>query len=881
MSSFIQRSFSGGEIAPALYARVDTTKYATGLRKLRNFFVMRHGGAANRPGTKYIGEVKDSGKNVRLIPFVFSSTQTYVLEFGDLYIRFIKDGAYVESSPGVPYEITTEYLEADLPEIRYVQSADVVTLTHPTYPPMELSRISDTSWTIAAISFEPNFSTEDYSFLTGTVGGAGAVVKRYVVTAVSNITGEESLPMFKDYGALASVPEITAITNANPAVVTQVAHGYSNNDLVYMRINSVMGINDLNGVICKVANKTANTYELEGIDSTSYDPFVWSLVSSPNKSRALPISLKLTGAAPTAGAPHLLNWQVATPFTREYNVYKELNGVYGFIGISKDLTFNDIGYDPDTTTTPPEAFNPFPATDNYPSTVSYIQQRLMFANTNNAPESVWASKIGQYKNFTKNTPIQDDDTIKFTMAGRQVNRVKHLLDLGGKLVTFTEAGEWAIQGDASGVITPSQINPKQYSYNGSSSLPPLVIGGNAIYVQSRGSIVRDLGFDYQVDGYRGNDLTIFSAHLVDGYTLSDWAYQQVPHSVLWIVRSDGSLLGVTYVREQEMIGWSIHDFENGLVENVVIVPEGNEDAVYLVIKRTIDGATKRYVEKFNQRRVDDIVDSVFMDSSLSYDGRNYDVTTMTMSGGTTYTYDETITLTASASFFVVGDVGNEIHMTGSDGTVIRFSIEAYTSGTVVTGKPNKTVPVVMRSTAITDWSKAVDTLSGLDHLEGEQVSVFADGMVVANPNNSAYGLQTVASGSITLDKCYSVIHVGLPITADLQTLDIDTAQGETISDKKKLISKVTIFVEKSRGAFIGANPPSDDTVDPLEDLYEDRPRNSEGYENSASLITGTIDINIKPEWNSHGRVFVRQVDPLPLSVLAVVPAGLLPFKGGA
>lgn len=941
MSSISQRSFAGGEIAPALYARVDTTKYATGLRTMRNSFIMRHGGSQNRPGSKFTGELKDSSKRAKLVPFIFNSTQAFILEFGDLYMRVItSDGAYItetaktitgitKANPCVVtsnshgysngdelyfsgivgmtelngrnlkvasattntyqltymdgtvvnssafgayvsggttarvYTVTTTYIEDDLQELQYVQSADVITIVHQNYAPREVARISNTNWTISDISFVPSISAPG----SVTNSGAAGSTTEWVVTSVTTETYEESIassstgssntptsgspltvswaavtgaieynvykklngvygyigtsgstsfidngitadttdtpPVARNPFGLEAAKTITGITQANPAVVTANAHGFSNFDIVYS--SGVVGMTQVNGNFYLVNNVTTNTFELldrygNNVNSTGYTAY---------------------SSGGTVARAH-----------------------------------------------------------NYPATVSYIQQRLMFANTKNNPETCYGSRTGYFKNFTTSSPTQSDDAVTFTMVGRQVNEVRHLVDLG-KLVTFTTAGEWAITGGQDGVIRPAEVNPKQYSYNGASRLPPLVIGGNALYVQARGSVVRDLGFDYQIDGYRGNDLTVFSAHLFDNYNLLDWTYQQIPHSIVWAVRDDGSLIGLTYVREHELVGWHRHDFGDDLVENVCSIPDGNEDAVFVIVKRSINGATKRYVEKFSTRQVIDIKDCVFMDSTLSYDGRNSTITSMTLSGGVSWESTETLTLTASGSFFTSADVGNQIHLTGSDGALIRFSILSYSSATVVTGRAHKDVPASLRSTSVTEWAKAVDQVSGLWHLEGKDVSVLGDGFVVASPNNASNTVVTVTNGAIELDKPYTVIHVGLPYISDLETLDIDSVQGETLADKKKLVSRVSAYVEKSRGMWIGSKPPSDDNEDPLEGLSEPKIRNDENYDDPVALETGVIEVNIRPEWNSNGRVFIRQVDPLPLSVLAIIPAGLMPFRGGA
>ena len=828
MSTLAQRSFAGGELAPALYARVDQVKYATGLRTCRNYEIMRHGGALSRPGTYFTTEVKDSTKAISLIPFIFNADQTYVLEFGNLYMRVIRNGAQVEVSgvaawsgatayvigdlvvsagtnyycvaahtnhvppngtywyalTGSIYEIPTPYLEADLADLKYNQSADVVTLTHPSYAVRELARSGHTAWTLSLVTFAPSIATPE----SVTNNGAAGSTTEWVVTAIDSESFEESL------------------------------------------------------------------------QSTSTG----------------------SSATPSSGSPITISW-AAVSGAGQYNIYKKTNGIYGFIGVAGGTSFIDNGIEADETDTPPTDRNPFDSTNNYPSTSGYYQQRLGFANTNNDTEKVWFGRSGNFKNFSTSIPLQDDDAVTFNLAGRQVNSVKHLLDLG-ELIVFTSGAEWFVEGDVSGILKPGEINPRQKSYYGSSDVPPLVVGSTALFIQARGSIVRDLLLTISSDGttgLTGNDLTVFSAHMFDAYTILNWAYQQIPNSIIWAVRSDGTLLGFTYVREHQLWAWHRHDFQSGIVENVCVVPEGNQDALYLCIRRTIDGSSVRYIERMTTRQIDDIVDFVGMDCALTYDGRNTAATTMTLTGSG-WTYTDTLTLTSSAGYFVGGDVGKEIHINGLDNdgnpTVLRCNIITYSSPTVVLIKPNKTVPTAMRSAATADWGKAIKTVSGLDHLEGEEVSVFADGFVIASPNNDSYGVLTVSSGAITLDKCYVVIHTGLPITADIETLDIDNPNGETIADKKMIVTKVTAHVEKTRGIFAGPKPPTDDTVDPLEDLVEAKLRSEEGYDEPVDLLTGKVEIKIESHWNSNGRVFIRQVDPVPSSILSILPNGLMPFK---
>lgn len=874
MSTIIQRSFASGEIAPALYARVDFFKYQSGLRTCRNLFIMRHGGATNRPGTQFIGEAKDSTKGIRLIPFIFSVDQSYVLEFGESYIRFIDDGEYIKESnqtitgitqadPAVVttsaahgysngdevqlatvvgmtevnvrnfkvnnvtgttfelqdlggtdidstgygayvsggisqkiYELVTTYTEEELPEIRFVQSSDVLTLAHSDHRPAELKRLAATSWTLTNITTEPDIATPTLGSVTGAPAGSKSII--YTVSAVDEEDFEESY-----------------------------------------------------------------------VDQTGMS--------------------KVAGE-PTEADPAILNWTAVTG-AQEYNVYRKINGIYGLIGVAGSITFQDVGVTPDFTQTPQIPRSLFTGSGEYPSAVTYFQQRLMFANSDLNPERVWGSRSGLFKNFSVRSPAQADDSLVFTIAGKQVNQINHMIDIG-KLVIFTSAGEWIAGGDDAGALSPTSINLKQQSYYGSNQLAPIVIGNNALFVQARGSIVRDLGFDFQVDGYRGNDLTLFSNHLFDDYSLDDWAYQQSPHSIVWAVRSDGTLLSLTYIKEQQLLAWSRHDFDGGEVENVCVIPEGNRDVLYVTVKRTIDGRSTRYIERMSRRNIfyerevlgeqvnADIKDVTFMDSHLTYDGRNTIAVNMTLSGGITWEYTEELTLTSAASSFAATDIGNAVHLEDTDGTIVRCEIISYTSATVVKVKPNKTVPTGLRGVATTSWAKAVDEVAGLWHLEGKQVSVFADGFVAANPFNEAYNTVTVSGGKITLDKPYSVIHVGLPYISDIETLDIDTANAETTIDKNKISQEITLLVEESRGIFAGPKPPTDDSVDPLEGLVEFKLRSGEGYDDPIELKTGPVDVNIIPTWNNNGRIFIRQIDPVPLTVLAIAPAGFYPFRGG-
>jgi len=942
-TTIAQRSFAGGEITPAVYGRVDLVKYQTGAKTMLNFLVYKHGGAANRPGTTFVGEINSSETGARLIPFVFNSDQTYVLEFGNYYIRVVKNGNQVlltaQNITGVTnanpcvvtyagadnyadsdevyitgiagglgtylnnrnfkvrnpnngantfeleymngtavdstafgayssggtieevYTLTAPYGIADIDTINYTQSADVVTLVSNSYFPRELSRTSDTAWSIDKMSFIP--AATSIKDCAATVGGAGANTYVYMLTREDPLTNEESIPG-KTTAADKTISSVSLASTIT--ITTSAAHGYATADYIYI---DYAGVEEIHQRIFKITVTGATTFTLDGEDGSAYS-------NSAGTGTCNVRSVTLASAAvPTSSAPINVTWaNISGGYRTDERVFvykKNNNGVFGYIGESIGGSFKDVGTEPDTQYQPPVVQNIFGGVDNYPGAVAYAQQRLGFANSNNNPKKTWLSKTGLYTNFTDSVTSQDDDAVFFTLLARQVTEIRHLLDLNGFIV-FDSNSEIYIRGDADGIIRPSAINPKTQSSSGTSTVAPLEVGGSALFVQSQGNIVRDLEFEFSADGYKGNDLTIFATHLFEDYTIVSWAYQKVPHSIVWAVRDDGVLLGLTYIKEQQIIAWHRHEF-GGLVEHVCCVPEGTETAVYLLIKRTINGSEVRYIERMNTRFVSEetVVDMKYMDSALSYDGRNTGATTMTLSTGAGWTYTDTITITASAATFTASDVGNAIHLEDASGNIVKILIYTYTSTTVVTGLPDVTVPSALRNVATTNWSRAVDTLTGIWHLEGEDVSVFADGQVVGSPNNDQYTTYTVTNGSITLDRPYAVIHVGLPYTSDLETLNIDATQGPSFATKNINVGAVTLFVDKSRGGFVGPKPPSDDDTDPLENLYELKVRDEEGYNDPVALQTGKQQIVTATQWNNNGRIFIRQVDPLPISILSIVP----------
>jgi hypothetical protein len=528
MALLRQSSFAGGEVAPDLSARTDLPARAQAVRTLRNFIPTPTGSAVNRAGFQYVGATKYPTRYTRLVPFTFSTSQSYVLEVGHLYVRIIQGGGYVQS--GSVVEVTTPYTEAQLPSLRYIQSGDTVTFTHPAYPPKELRRLSQTSWTLA-----------DYTVVRAAVA--------------------PSTPWFTT--TLQQTDDTTHLAKTWDWVVTSV-------------------VNDE-----------------ESLPSAKLSPTsTGKVVVATDRAVGLQCGA-VSGAS-------LYHW------------YRGRYGNYGYIGNSKQNAFLDEGQIPNFSDQPPNSRNPF-AGNEYPAVASYHQQRLVLANQPSYPQRVMASKTGAIKNHDYSIPQKDSDAIDFTVSSRQYEEIRALVSLRHLLV-LTANTEFACDGGEK-AFSPTNINLTPVSYNGCARLAPLVLNNVVLYLQAQQAAVRELSFDGTKAGWGGSEVSLAANHLLGtaGRTIVDWTYQRLPYSVIWAVRDDGKLLSLTYHADLQVVAWAQHDTQ-GFFESVCSVPEGSEDALYAVVRRTVNGETIRYVERMATRRVSDVDLCCFLDAAVWYWG---------------------------------------------------------------------------------------------------------------------------------------------------------------------------------------------------------------------------------------------------------------------
>jgi len=652
-------NFTAGELSPRLDGRVDLAKYPAGCATVENMVIYPHGAAARRPGTQYIAEVKSSAAKTRLIPFEFSTTQTYILELGNQYIRFFRDNGQILSG-GSPYEISSPYLTAELFDIKFAQSADVMYITHPNHKTRKLSRTGHTSWSLTEVEFtngpylDTNTSTTTITASAHTVG-TGRTFTASSAIFVSTDVGR--LVRFRDGYA-----KITAFTSTTVVTV-------------------------------EILKDT-------GSSSASTD---WSL-----------------------GA--------------------------------------------------------FSSTTGHPSCVSFFEQRLVFAATLNNPQTVYFSKSGDYENMDANIggTVADDDAIIYTIASNQVNAIRFMA-ASRTLIIGTAGGEFTVSGGGDNdAVTPTNILIKKQSNHGAANTDAIAVGNATLFLQRAKRKIRELAYNFDVDGYTAPDLTILAEHVTEG-NIIEMAYQEEPLAIVWCVRGDGELVALTYQREQEVVAWHRHVFGGvfgsgkAVCESVAVIPkEDSEYELYMIIKRTIGGATKRYVEFLNTFDFDqtDNTSFNFLDSQLSYSG------------------------------------------------------------------------------------SSATTISGLSHLEGQTVSILANG--ATHPD------KVVSSGQITLDRAVTKAKIGLSYTSILKTMRIDAgSQNGSSQGKTKRIYEVTARLFESVGVEVGPDlnnmerVPFRTSADPMDQ--------------GIPPFTGDKEVEFRGNYDTDGFMIVRQTQPLPLTLLSLYP----------
>lgn len=545
--SLIQTNFTAGELSPRLMGRVDIARYQNGAKRLENAVIAVQGGVMRTNGTVFVGYTKEANKKTRLIPYVFSRTQAYIIEFGDKYCRIYKDAEFQA-------EIESPYTEEMLFDINYVQGADTMFLAHPDITIHRLRRVSDIQWTLAPAPF--------------------------VATPFDEI-GEK--------------PDIKLTLNKNEKgeATATLASGFWLAADKGRTLTCGSGIAEVKAVV----SATVATIDISiPFDSLVLEAKEWKLEGSP-----------MAGCTASAKEPvgQLITLTLDAAGFRASDVgkYVRVNK-----GLCKITAFTNSGSVQAEIKTALNAVVKAPAYAwtleasvwndefGYPAAVTLHEQRLYCAANYEKPQTVWMSKTNEYLNFELST--NEDDAAAFTISSDQKDPIIHLSQLTIPMV-LSYGGEFTLSGSAAkSAITPTNIQIKKNTVFGCNNVRPVRIANQLLFMQRSGRKLEALGYDSTRDTFTGEDLTALSEHITES-GIVDIAYQQEPNSILWLVRSDGQIATLTLDMSQEVIGWS-RQVTQGKYRSIATIPsaDGSMDDVYCIVERELNGSPVQFIERF-------------------------------------------------------------------------------------------------------------------------------------------------------------------------------------------------------------------------------------------------------------------------------------------
>jgi len=810
--SLQQTNFTAGVISPRLVGRTDIDRYANAARKLLNAHPVIHGGAKRRAGTRYIAPTKNSGaKRSRLVPFVFSRDDAYMLEFGDGYVRIWPKGGGAMSA-----EIASPYTEAMLAGIDYTQGEDTMFLAETSVPIQRLRRFSSSSFDLSAAPFTTTpFEEQGHRLAADVTLSAGTVGTGRTATASAGVFLPSDVGRQLVSGAgLATVTGYTSATQVTVSISiaftsTALASGAWYLDISPQAIlkpsekDPVASTITLTASLSRAATLTlsAKTGSITVTASTGIFTAgdVGKSICADSGVALISTYTSATQVSATTSSDFVSTsyasggWGITDSAWRAEDVgkYVRVNG-----GLCKVLAVDSASSAravimtslEGTVAAPPLAWSledsVWSAANGYPRTLTMHEQRLVAGGSTRYPQTIWGSRTAEYLDFTKGTA--DDEAYSFTIAADEVNPISFLASLR-TMVVHTYGGEFSLQGGVEKPITPTNVRIRPESAHGSKGVRPVTVGKESVFVQRAGRKVRAMGYRYDFDGYACPDLTVLAEHITEGGGIVELAWQQEPDLVLWAVRADGALLSCTLDRDQSVIAWAEH-ITDGAVESIATIPNGEREEVWMIVRRTVNGASVRYLEMLEE------------------------------------TWSPTL------------------------------------PGAAFTGFPP--APKVVNYGYTVDCGKAFDNVGGatvfsVPHLIGKEVDIVADGAVQPR--------QTVsASGNLTIPRTSYRTLIGLPFRSEigLLTPEVGTGTG-TAQGNSMRTSELTLRFLDTIGAQV-YDAEGNEQVVPFRRFGPDV------LDEAPAPFTGNVRIETLGWDRGRSEMTIVQAQPLPMHLLAVV-----------
>ena len=896
----LQPSFNSGEFSPRLASRLDFVKYGVGLDTSENFILLPEGGAMRRGGTRHVAAVKSHSVKGRLKKFQYSVTQAYVLEMGAAVMRVCRHQGIISVAT-----TTAAVTNGDFPTNITGwddRSTGGGSIAHDATN-LDLNLVpggtgsSDIGWAEQDITTGTTGTEHVIKFRV--VGSPGDFIEFRVGTAT---LGEQTLatvtkqvgyhcvaftpttsPFYigfrrvgSDGNKTVSVDDIEILSNVGVEIDTPYAEadlyqleGPQSTDVLYF-----FNTNYPTHKLKRLGHTTWSLVEVNWLDGPYLDENTTTTTLLPSTATGFSINLTLSSVS---GINDGLGWQ-STDIGRIVR-YKKTT-VYGWARItaitSTTVAVADVHKDFEATPTATTTFSlgAWSDTTGYPQVSTFFEERLYVGATTIQPQTLWASQTADFENHTPDNfsgTIEDDDALNFTLSADSINTILWLSAGGDTLVIGTDSGQW-VPASTGAVITPNDITIRRQTTKGSANVQPVRVDSTVLFIQKGLRKLREFVFSFEINSFVAPNLTRTSHHITQS-GMVEITYAEEPNSVMWGVRNDGQATSLTYRREEDVLGWSRHiiggSFAGGdaVVESVVTIPGSNgagqvqdstsRNEVWMIVKRTINGSTVRYIEFLEKDYEDGDAqeDAYYTDSCITLDNP------ITITGATRA---NPVVITTDGAHLLSNT--DEVRITDLVGGMEELNTNTYkvankTSNTFELTSPDddSNIDGTGFAVAYIAGGKAnlkVTAISGLSHLEGETVRILGDGAILTD--------KTVSGGAITLDEAVSVAHIGLGYKHKLVTLKISAGNpAGTILGKIKRIYGVVFSLLNSHTLSFG---PDSNNLSNIDFRTVTDPMDA-----AVPLFTGEKFVEFPGQWTRDARITIESTDPVPFTLLAIAP----------
>ena len=603
-----QLAFTTGEVSPDVSSRFDLEQYKSALLEAENVVIRPYGAVAKRQGSQYVGQVKYSDKPTRLFEFTTNTNNSFMLEFGHLYIRVWRNGEYTN------LEINTPFEDEIINDLNIIQSGDVMFICSGKYPIQTLSRYSDTDWRMSAYKL-----TEQPYDEINTDNGHTLTVNGDTITSTKDLFTQD---MVGSVIQIAYYIEAVHTSKTGEAVEKKYGAGrfskyektvYNNIDYNIERFSTDVELSwkftthgTWEGTVkIQISNNDGQTWKDYRTYTSKSDYNVTDSGKIEAGARLKYISDIQKGS---------VNCDLSILPFMQYGVV-EITSIEN----GKTAKVNILNGIKEGETSHKWKLGSWNRGSGYPKLCTFYQDRFVVAATNKKPNYIWMSRTGDYPNFGVEKvegTITDDSAITLPVINRKMCEIRHLIP-ANDLIILTSGNEWIVSGDKT--ITPTNCNLKTQTQRGALSCEPQFIGNRCVFVQERGGTVRDMGYSYESDNYTGQDLTLFVKTRVRGYLTITSAYAQDPDSIIYYIRNDGEINCLTYIPEQKVYGWS-HFVTNGKYLYCESVSEGEQDSLYTLVERTLQGKKVKCIERMVPLYSDGV--NVFLDCYVEFKSSN-------------------------------------------------------------------------------------------------------------------------------------------------------------------------------------------------------------------------------------------------------------------